>query len=112
MKDRIECSEQQLQTKIINFLVTENIYAFKVINATTGGHTDIVACVNGLFVGIEVKAEDQYPTLLQKYIHSRIQRSKGIVMVVQPSEFEYFKKCIYALKGVSRSSKKEKKGYK
>lgn len=91
-------SEQDLQTKIIHFLFAENIYAFKVVNATTAGHTDITACVNGVFVAIEVKAEHQNPTPLQEYTHKRILKSLGTVIVVHPSEFEAFKKLIYDLK--------------
>jgi len=91
-------SEQDLQIKIIKFLFSENIYAFKVVNATTAGHTDITACVNGIFIAIEVKAENQNPTPLQEYTHKRIIKSKGTVIVVHPSQFDQFKQLILDLK--------------
>lgn len=91
-------TEQQLQTKIINFLFEQKIFAFKVIQATTSGQCDITACLNGVFVGIEVKKDNTHPTPLQEYTHKRILKSGGVVFVVKPKTFDNFKEKILELK--------------
>jgi hypothetical protein len=87
-------TESECQTKIIQFLFSKGIYAFKVINATTNGHTDITACLNGKYLGIEVKRDNAHPTPLQEYTHKRIMKSGGAVMVVRPSSLDQFKEAI------------------
>ena len=50
--------EQYIQRKIIKWLEGEGHYVVKIVNATKAGVPDIVACVNGKFVGIEVKTPE------------------------------------------------------
>jgi len=47
--------EQKIQKKITNWLESEGYYVIKVVSATRAGVPDILTCVNGKFVGIEVK---------------------------------------------------------
>lgn len=101
--------EQELQTKIIKWLFENKIYAFKVINATTSGHTDITACVEGLFIGIEVKDSLGRVTTLQEYTHKRILASGGVVFVVRPDSLEDFKNQILKLRQYIIDSAKVRK---
>ena len=48
-------TEQAIQKKIIKWLEAQGYYVVKVISANKSGVPDIIACVEGKFVGIEVK---------------------------------------------------------
>lgn len=61
---------------------------------TKKGVPDILACVNGRFVGIEVKATKGKPSELQLHQCMRIRASGGLAYIVYPSGFEKLKKAI------------------
>lgn len=82
------------------------------------GIPDIIACINGVMVAIEVKASNGRPTELQKLNVSRINGAGGIAVFLYPEGFENFKiivegviKCnthirgLNALKSASSSTK-------
>lgn len=64
---------------------------------TKSGIPDILACVNGYFVGIEVKAQNGKPSELQLYNVKKIRKAGGFAVVLYPSGFEKFKKFIIDL---------------
>lgn len=56
-----------LQPKCMEVLEKEyKAYAIKIMSASKAGHMDIIACINGLFYGFEVKWKSDQPSLLQK----------------------------------------------
>lgn len=61
------------------------------------GVPDILACVNGYFVGIEVKAEKGKPSDLQLWNIKKIKEAGGIAMVVYPKDFDNMKEIINEL---------------
>ena len=61
---------------------------------TKSGIPDILACVNGYFVGIEVKAQNGKPSDLQLYNVAKINDAGGFAFVLYPSGFNDFKKFI------------------
>lgn len=65
---------------------------------TKSGIPDILACVDGYFVGIEVKAQNGKPSELQLYNVRKIRESGGFAVVLYPSGFEEFKQFIIGLK--------------
>ena len=65
---------------------------------TKVGIPDILACVNGYFVGIEIKAQNGKPTKLQLYNVKKIRKAGGFAMILYPSAFPIFKKFILDLK--------------
>ena len=65
------------------------------------GIPDILACVNGMFVAVEVKASDGRPSELQKLNVKRINKSGGIAVFLYPEGFEQFKEL---MKGVIECS--------
>lgn len=71
---------------------------------SVSGIPDIIACVNGKFVGIEVKAEDGHPSALQLRNISLIEKSKGIGLIIYPKDFEMLKSL---LKAVSEGKEEE-----
>lgn len=55
------------------------------------GIPDIIACVNGHFVGIEVKAPNGHASELQKRNVKLIQDANGEAYIVYPKDFEKLK---------------------
>jgi len=93
--------EKQFEDKIKKFLKSypENIWFYKHWAGaySQSGIPDIIACINGHFVGIEVKAEDGHPSPLQIRNIDLIQRSKGYAYILYPKDFEQFKTDMRAL---------------
>lgn len=58
------------------------------------GIPDLVLCVNGFFVTVEVKAPNGKASELQKMNTSRINRSNGIGIILFPNGFDDFKELI------------------
>ena len=56
------------------------------------GTPDIIACINGKFVAVAVKAENGKPSELQLYHVDEIRRAGGRAFVLYPKDFEDFKK--------------------
>ena len=65
---------------------------------TKSGIPDILACVNGYFVGIEVKAQNGKPSELQLHNIRKIRQAGGFAVVLYPSAFSEFKQFILDLK--------------
>jgi RecB family endonuclease NucS len=65
-------SEQQVQKKIIDYLIKQGYSVFKTVACNRRGISDIIACSpQGRFTAIEVKAKGKLSTvspLQQKYI--------------------------------------------
>lgn len=91
--------EKKFETQIKAYLKSKGVYYFKFFaNAFTPvGIPDIIACVNGRFVGIEVKAENGRPSELQKYNVERIKASGGIALIVYPKDFDKLKAVVEKL---------------
>ena len=58
------------------------------------GTPDIIACINGHFVAVEVKATNGKASELQKYHINQIKESGGFAVILYPDEFDDFKKTI------------------
>lgn len=92
--------EKQFETKIKKYLSEQGAYYVKFFaNAyTKSGIPDIIACVKGYSVWIEVKAQNGKPSELQLYHCQKIREAGGFAFVLYPSGFEEFKKFITGLK--------------
>ena len=55
------------------------------------GIPDLIICLKGKFVAIELKNEDGKPSALQLYNIKQIKQSGGQAFILRPSEFEKFK---------------------
>lgn len=64
---------------------------------TKSGIPDILACINGHFVAVEVKAEDGTPSDLQILNCERINAGSGLAFVLYPSAFDDFKELINSM---------------
>ena len=89
-------AENNITKRIKDFLKSKGIFHVKYFaNAFTSvGIPDILACVKGHFVGIEVKTDVGKLSEMQKYQADKIVQSGGSWFCVRPCTFESFKKDI------------------
>lgn len=93
-------SEKQFENKIKKYLKDHGAYFLKYwagAQFTKSGVPDILACVNGYFVGIEVKAQNGKPSELQLYNIQQIRKAGGFAYVVYPSGWEKLKDVLDGL---------------
>ncbi len=85
--------EKDFQKQVIKFLKEHNIYYIKVWGGgyQRSGIPDLIICLKGKFVAIELKNEDGKPSALQLYNIDKIKQSGGQAFILKPSEFEKFK---------------------
>ena len=84
--------EGKVKAKVKKVLDSLGCYHF---SPQTGGYgrsgvPDIIACINGRFVGIECKSGTNQPTALQKNNIDRINACKGLGIIVNESNIEVF----------------------
>lgn len=65
---------------------------------TKSGIPDILACIDGYFVGIEIKSKHGKPSDLQIRSIKKIREAGGFAFVLYPSGFDKFKKFVMDLK--------------
>lgn len=81
-KDKRWPKEAYFQARVMKELrQLPNVTALKVIQATDSGVSDILCCVNGRFVAIELKADKGKPTPLQLLFLSKVTKAGGIARV-------------------------------
>lgn len=75
--------EARLGRTINEWLTKQGHFVFKVHGSAMmmAGLPDLIACVDGAFVGIEVKMPGNKPSIRQLYVHRRIERSGGKIIV-------------------------------
>lgn len=92
--------EGKVKDRVVDYLKVESVYYF--FPATHGfgrsGVPDIVACVNGWFMGIECKAGTNKPTALQVREIEAIRRNNGVAVVVNEGNVEMIPELIRKLK--------------
>ena len=93
--------EKTFENKVKKFLESEGCWFIKYwagSQFTKSGIPDILACINGYFVGIEVKAQNGKPSELQLHNIDKIRKARGFSLVLYPSAFPKFKKFVKDLK--------------
>lgn len=93
--------EKTFENKIKKFLEAEGAWFIKYwagSQFTKAGIPDILACVNGYFVAVEVKAQNGRPSELQLHNIRKIRQAGGFAVVLYPSAFNDFKQFILDLK--------------
>ena len=78
--------EQAIQTAITKYLDKRGAYWVKIVTASKSGVPDILACVEGRLVGLEVKTATGRPSELQLYNIEKIKKAGGIAGVVRSVE--------------------------
>lgn len=100
--------EKQFETKVKAWLKANNCWVLKTWSngVQRSGIPDLLVCVNGYFVGVELKAEKGKPSCLQLYNIDQIRESGGIAIVLYPNQFEEFKTLIrFLIMGESHNAK-------
>ena len=92
--------EKNFENKIKKFLKENGCWFVKYFanRNTRSGVPDILACVNGYFVAIEVKGENGKPSELQLWNRDKIREAGGIAIVLYPEQFDEFVRLIDELK--------------
>ena len=92
-------AEKNFENKIKGWLKDNNCYFVKFFanRMTKTGVPDILASVNGYFVGIEVKAQNGKPSELQYYNIRKIRESGGFAYIVYPSGWDDLKTILEGL---------------
>lgn len=91
--------EKNFENRIKAYLDSKSCWYVKYFanGFTKKGIPDLLACVNGRFVAIEVKASKGKASELQKHEISKIHDAGGIAMILYPSEFDAFKLIVEEL---------------
>lgn len=83
-------AESRLSGQILKSLRSRGIFCFKVHGGAMmmAGLPDLIACVDGKFLGLETKMPDKRANLSprQVYVHLKIKESGGQVFVVTSVE--------------------------
>lgn len=92
-------SEKSFENKIKRYLKESGCYRVKYHGNyfSENGTPDILACVNGYFLAIEVKAQDGKPSELQLVKINDIRKAGGFAYVAYPSGWEKLKDIIDGL---------------
>lgn len=92
-------AEKTFENKVKKFLESQGAWYVKFFanSYTKSGIPDILACINGYFVGIEVKAQNGKPSELQLYNVRKIREAGGFAMVLYPSGLNEFKEFVVNL---------------
>ena len=87
--------EKQFEEKVKAFLKDkQGCYVIKYWGGgpyTKAGIPDLIICCSGQFMGIELKAKDGEPTILQLKHLEQIQKAGGWGILLYPKDFEQFK---------------------
>lgn len=75
--------ESQIQTKIIKYLNGIGAYTIKTISTNRNGCPDVICCLNGRFIALEVKTDKGIVSKLQEHNIKQIKNSGGIAEVVR-----------------------------
>lgn len=88
--------EKKFEEKIKKYLTERGHWWVKYFanRNTKSGIPDLLCCIRGKFVGVEVKSARGHPSELQLYNRREIRASGGICVIVYENQFEEFKRLI------------------
>ena len=89
-------SEKVFEQKVKQFLNDNGCWVLKTWSngIQREGIPDLITCVKGMFVGIELKAAKGKPSELQLWNIEQIRAANGIAIVLYPDQFDEFKRMI------------------
>lgn len=58
---------------------------------TKKGVPDLLICLNGYFIALELKAENGHPSEIQLYQIDKIKKAGGIALLLYPKDFDKLK---------------------
>lgn len=92
-------SEKDFETKVKAYAKSVGCWVLKTWSngVQRQGIPDLLICCNGIFIGVELKAEDGKPSDLQIWNIHQIRSAGGIGIVLYPDRFDDFKRMLYDL---------------
>lgn len=89
-------AEKQFENKIKNYLKSKKCYCVKYFGCmySTSGTPDLLCCINGYFVAIEVKAQNGIVSDLQEEKIKSIRKAGGFAYAAYPSGWDKLKNII------------------
>lgn len=90
-------AEKNFENRVKKFLKEQGAWFIKYWGGaafTKSGIPDILACCNGKFIGIEVKAKNGKPSELQLYNLKKIDEAGGFAILLYPKDFERFQELV------------------
>ena len=93
-------AEKNFENKVKKFLKEQDAWFIKYWGGgafTKAGIPDLLCCVNGYFVAVELKAPNGKVSEIQKHTIKEINESYGIAIVLYPKDYETFKSMIELL---------------
>lgn len=87
-------AEKNFENRVKAYLKSKGVWYIKYWGGarfTKSGIPDLLACVNGKFVAIELKAPNGKPSELQLYTIEQIKKAGGKAFVLYPKDFNKFK---------------------
>lgn len=84
--------ESVIQNKIIKYLKSIGAYTIKTISTNRNGTPDILCCLDGKFIALEVKTNKGITSALQEHHIKEIIKSGGVAAVVR--SIDDVKRCI------------------
>ena len=92
--------EKTFETKVKDFIESVGGWQVKYFanRMTKKGIPDVLACVNGYFIALEIKAQRGTPSELQIYQCKEIRAAGGFAFIVYPSGYDMLRDFIYNLK--------------
>jgi hypothetical protein len=92
--------ESKVKDKIHRALKAVGAYAVNYIGGqyAKAGTPDILACLDGRFIGIEAKAGTNKPTLLQIMALRDIDAAGGLALVINENNLTYLVGCLHDIR--------------
>jgi hypothetical protein len=97
-------AEKDFEQEVKDFLIGQFAYVIKYWGGgiyTRPGVPDLLVCINGFFIGVELKGPKGKPSDVQLKNIFQINRAGGLGLVLWPAGFEAFKTFV---KGVRKCS--------
>lgn len=91
--------EKSFENKLKKYLTDRGCWYVKFFANlyTEEGIPDLLTCINGYFVAIEVKAKNGKPTIMQYEKRDNIRDTNGISIILYPDQFDEFKEFVERL---------------
>jgi Holliday junction resolvase len=92
-------AEGRVKDAVVKILKARNAYYFFPVTGGFGrsGVPDVVACYEGRFIGIECKAGTNKPTALQLAELAKIDKAKGVTMIVNENNVAWIETTLNAI---------------
>lgn len=102
--------EKRFEGKVKKFLKEQGAWYIKYwggASYTKSGIPDLLVCVNGFFLGVELKASTGRPSDLQIYHLREIDKAGGYAILLYPEDFPVFQKMVEAFKYLDGATNEE-----